>query len=278
MNWERAGSLAWIAPPLTVAFEVVYYSIAVYPDDGDEGVDALFSLTFLTYAVVGALVASRRPRNPVGWLFCAVGLYFAGSEALYSYARDPSDPPGVVAVAWLHTWTSEPAAVVVVLLVLLFPTGHFLTRRWRLAGIGAVAASAVWAAALAFDPGPLRRVETISNPLGIDGAGAVLDPIATLGPLILLSCIFLAIVGAIVRFRRSRARERRQLKWLALAAGFMLVVLLAMVLLLLLVDTDQGVKEMMFVAISKNRDCRYCTAAHIACCRMLGANSKLLEN
>ena len=241
MTWERAGRLAWIAPPLTLAFEVAYSTIAVYPEEGDGGVDILFSLTFLTYAVVGALVASRQPRNPVGWLFCGVGLYFAGSEALYSYVRDPSEPPGVVAAAWIHTWTSEPPAVAVVLLVLLFPTGRFLTRRWRLAGIGAVVASAAWAVALAFDPGPLRRAETISNPVGIDGAGAVLDPIATLGPFILLACIFLAIGGAIVRYRRARARERQQLKWLALAAGFMLVVLLAMTLLLLLVDTNQGV-------------------------------------
>ena len=241
MSWERAGRLAWIAPPLTVACIVAFYLIADYPDKGSEGVEVFFFLTFLTYAVVGALVASRRPRNPVGWLFCAVGVYFAGSEALYAYARDPSDPPGVVAAAWVHSWTGEPAAVAVVLLVLLFPTGHFLSRRWRLAGIGAVVASAVWAVALAFDPGPLRPVDGISNPLGIDGAGAVLDPIAGFGPVVLLGCILLAVAGAIARFRRARAHERQQLKWLALAAAYLVAALLATVVLLLLVDTDQGV-------------------------------------
>ena len=126
MSWERAGRLAWIAPPMTVAFLVAYYSIAVYPEGGDEGVEFLFSLTFVTYAVVGSLIASRHPRNPVGWLFCFVGPFFAGSEVLYAYARDPSEPPGVTAAAWIHTWTGEPVAVVVVLLVLLFPTGRFL--------------------------------------------------------------------------------------------------------------------------------------------------------
>ena len=141
MSWERAGRLAWIAPPLTAAFVLAFTSIADYADKGSEGVEVFFFLTFLTYAGVGALVASRRPRNPVGWLFCVVGVYFAGSEALYAYARDPSQPPGVEAAAWIHSWTGEPAAVAVVLLVLLFPTGHFLSRRWRVAGIGAVAAS-----------------------------------------------------------------------------------------------------------------------------------------
>jgi hypothetical protein len=241
MNWERAGRLAWMAPLLTLASEVAFYLIADYPDKGSEGAEVFFFLTFLTYSVVGALIASRHPRNPVGWLFCAVGLYFAGSEALYAYARDPSEPTGYVAAAWVHSWTGEPAAVAVVLLVLLFPTGRFLSRRWRFAGLGAIAASAVWAGALAFDPGPLRPVKTIENPLGVDEAHAVLDPIAAFGPVVLLGVIFLAVAGAIARFRRARARERQQLKWLALAAAYLVGALLATVVLLLLVDTDQGV-------------------------------------
>jgi hypothetical protein len=244
MSWERAGRLAWIAPALTLASEVAFYLIADYPDARSEGADVFFLLTFLTYAVVGALIASRHPRNPVGWLFCAVGLYFAGSEALYVYARDPSEPTGFVAAAWVHTWTGEPAAVAVVLLVLLFPTGRFLSRRWRLAGLGAIAASGVWAVALAFDPGPLRPVDTITNPLGFDEAGAVLDPIAAFGPVVLLGAICLAVAGAIARFRRARARERQQLKWLALAAAYLVAVVLATVVLLLLVDTDQGVWDL----------------------------------
>ena len=244
MSWERAGRLAWIAPLLTLGSEVAFYVIADYPDSGSEGAEVFFLLTFLTYAVVGALIASRHPRNPVGWLFCAVGLHFAGSEVLYAYARDPAEPTGHVAAAWFYTWTGEPSAAAVVLLVLLFPTGSFLSRRWRLAGLGSVAASAVWALALAFDPGPLRPVETIENPLGIDKAGAVLDPIAAFGPVVLLGVICIAVAGAIARFRRARARERQQLKWLALGASYLVAVVLATVVLLLLVDTDRGVWDL----------------------------------
>ena len=90
MSRERAGRLAWIAPPMTVAFLVAYYAIAVYPEDGDEGVEVLFSLTFVTYAVVGSLIASRHPRNPVGWLFCVTALCFSASETLYAYVREPA--------------------------------------------------------------------------------------------------------------------------------------------------------------------------------------------
>ena len=67
------------------------------------------------------------------------------------------------------------------------------------------------------------------------------DPIAGFGPVVLLGSIFLAVAGAVARFRRARARERQQLKWLALGAAYLVAVLLAMVVLLLLVDTDEGV-------------------------------------
>jgi len=240
MSWERAGRLAWIAPVLALAIEVAYFAITTYPEDEDEGVEALFGLTFVTYTAVGALIASRRPRNPVGWLFCAAGLFFAASEVLYAYGRDPSMPPGAETAAWLTTWSGEPGAVAVVLLVLLFPTGRFLSPRWRRAGLLAVAASVVWAFALAFEPGPLQVVESIDNPYGIDGAGPILGPLAGFGPVVLLASVFLAIAGAIVRYRRAEAQERRQLKWLAAAAGFMVAVLVATIGLIIVVDTDQG--------------------------------------
>jgi hypothetical protein len=112
-----------------------------------------------------------------------------------------------------------------------------------------VAASVVWALALAFDPGPLRTVESFSNPYGVDGAGAILGPIAGFGPVVLLGSISLAIAGAIVRYRRAAAQERRQLKWLALAAGFIVAALLATVLLLLLVDTDRGAWDLVSALI-----------------------------
>ena len=182
MSWERAGRLAWIAPPLTVAFVAAFYLIADYPDKGSEGVEVFFVLTFLTYAVVGALVASRRPRNPVGWLFCASGSTSRASEALYAYARDPRDrrawwPPRgcIVDGASPPPWPSCCSSC--------------CSRR----GISCPAAGGSPASARSWPrpSGPWRsrsipvrcaRSTADPNPLGIDGAGAVLDPIAGFGP------------------------------------------------------------------------------------------------
>jgi len=238
MTRERAGRLAWIAPALTVACVAGYF--ALYPKEDREGVEALFGLAFVAYAAVGALIAARHPGNPVGWLFCAVGLFSAGSELAYAYARNPNELPGAEVAAWVAAWTAEPGTLVIVLLLLLFPTGRFLSRRWRAAALAASAAMAAWALALAFDPGPLRNVDGVVNPVGIEGAGALLDVVAAAGVLILLLSMLVGAAGVIVRFRRARGEERRQLKWLALAGAYAGLALLGVLALVLIVDTDGG--------------------------------------
>ena len=237
MTWERAGRVAWIAPVLAAAFAVAYR--AILPPAEAKGVDALFDLTFIAYATVGALIVSRHPRHPVGWLFCGVGVVSAGQGLLYAYGRR-QDEPGASAAAWVDAWSGEPSTVAIVLLLLLFPTGRFASRRWRRAGLAAVATAVVWALALAFDPGRLRNSETLDNPVGIEAAAAVLGAIADFGVAFFLLFVVVGIAGAIARFRRARGEERQQTKWLALAAGFMLTMLLSVVALILVVNTDEG--------------------------------------
>ena len=236
MTWERAGRLAWIAPVLAGAFSGGYL---VFTPPGDaEGVEALFGLTFVAYAAVGALIVSRHPRHPVGWLFCGVGVVSAGQELAYTYASRP-DQPGAAAAGWLSAW-GEPSTVAIVLLLLLFPTGRFASRGWRRAGFAALACAGVWALALAFDPGPLRSSESIANPLGIEPAGAVLGAIADFGVVLFLVFVLVGVAGAIARFRGARGEERQQTKWLALSAGVLLAMVLLELALILAVDTDVG--------------------------------------
>ena len=80
--------LAWLAPVLTAGLVAAMLVLSWRSNDPD-GAAVLFGLTFTAYAVVGALIATRHPRNPVGWLFCAAGLLSAASEGLHSYAVNP---------------------------------------------------------------------------------------------------------------------------------------------------------------------------------------------
>lgn len=239
-----SARLAWLVLALTLAFVAATVVLSWGTREYD-GIEPLFGLAQVAYAAVGALIVARHPRHPVGWLFCLVGLSFAGSEAVYSYATHSfeglDDLPGATAAAWLSAWTSEPTGVLIGLLLMVFPNGRFLSPRWRRVGVTAGAGAVVWAVAAGFDPGRLRNFDpVVANPVGIDGLGPVLDPIAAVAPALFLVFVLAAAASVVVRFRRAVAQERRQIKWLALAAGYAVGAMLVMVVLLLAVDTDEG--------------------------------------
>ncbi len=99
--------------------------------------DVVASLLIATFPTVGALVAARRPRNPIGWLMLAIVLSFFSSTFAYQYAlytliTAPAALPGGPAMAWLSTWVGFPGSVLLqTFFFLLFPTGHLPSPRWR---------------------------------------------------------------------------------------------------------------------------------------------------
>ena len=99
--------------------------------------DFWFLLLFMSFATVGALVASRQPGNAIGWIFCYLGLAFpfAGASeeyALYALVTEPGSLPGGEGVIWLAALLGGPIVFAVFALVfLLFPDGRLLSRRWR---------------------------------------------------------------------------------------------------------------------------------------------------
>jgi hypothetical protein len=190
---------------------------------------ALTAIVFSAFAVVGAVVATKRPRNPVGWLFCAGSLLWALavlSNALYwhvAFGR-PHPPAASAYLAWFGNWTFLPAFVLLLGLVpLLFPTGAPPGRRWRAVGWAAVVMGSLAALANAFAPGPMETADFawVDNPFGIEGLG--LDTLA--GPsFIPVGVAALAgIVSLVVRYRRSQGIERLQVKWVAVAGALLVL-------------------------------------------------------
>jgi hypothetical protein len=182
----------------------------------------------LAFAVVGALVASRQQRNPVGWQLLAVGVFMTANLAGESYARyalltAPGSLPGGLYGAWLG-WSYAPiVAILAVFLPLYFPTGRLLSPRWRPVlwlGAGflvlAVAGNALW-------PGPdvlVPGVDPVRNPVVfLPRAKPLFELLQGLAGLCLLPGIGGAIAALVVRFRRSRGVERQQLKWFTYAAA-----------------------------------------------------------
>jgi hypothetical protein len=186
------------------------------------------SLLTSAWAAVGAIVASRRPENPIGWLFCGVGLALALTGATYAYGLYALYGPHAVlplgtAAAWVSSWLIGPAAFFGPLfLFVLFPDGHFASRRWRNATLVVVALGAVAMTAGALRPDLFQENgwPGFTNPVGISG-GHVLGDIDDAGSAFLAPAVFLVAAAAMVtRFRGAGPTQREQIKWVAYAAVF----------------------------------------------------------
>jgi hypothetical protein len=186
---------------------------------------------FATFPTMGAVVASRRPNNAMGWLFLSIGV-LAGLGVLglaYSeYAlgiRQERTALGVAA-AWVATWTWYPTlGLITVFTVLLFPDGRVASRRWRpLLYLTAGALASI--TTLASLTGRLEGAGyTVTNPLGISGLSFVEETL--LGSVlfgIFLACGLGAVLSLVVRFRQSHGDERQQMKWFVYASAVMVLI------------------------------------------------------
>jgi signal transduction histidine kinase len=195
----------------------------------------LVLLATMTSSTVGALVASRQPRNPIGWLFlglslCVVLGVMGEDYPIYALRTNPGSLPAPEWVLWVSGWTFGIAGAAVPLVILLFPSGTVPSRRWRpvpwlLAGgtLWALAWYAVEPRGLAPAPGL-----TVRNPVAIEGIRGIASPLITAGTIVAVVSGLACFVGLVLRFRRSRGEERQQLRWLAYVGAFSLVMFLAL--------------------------------------------------
>ena len=184
-----------------------------------------YLLAIVVAATVGAVLASRLPRHPVGWLLLAVGLSVAGSGVADGYARYGlvARPGALPAARWVAVYS--PATTIVGLslvgfVLLLTPTGSLPSSRWRRWAWVAAAAPVVFVAALTVGPGlVIPPYESAVEPVSIPAlAGAMLVAIVT-GFSLTVAGLVVGAASLVVRFRRARGTERQQLRWLALAAA-----------------------------------------------------------
>ena len=218
----------WLLALVLAASHLVLVSVGGLPQEsevlglGGVFLPTLYSVTVVLLATMGALIASRRPNNAIGWLCCAWGVAFGlemvGSEYASSTALVVmgSPPLGAVWVAWL----SEMLNVHIVLIVpvlLLFPDGRVPGRAWRPVLWLAGACAALAEIFLAIKPGPLASASTFANPLGIHGADVTFAVPFRLVIVGTVAAALLAAAALALRLRRARGDERQQLKWIAYA-------------------------------------------------------------
>jgi hypothetical protein len=169
----------------------------------------------VSFSSIGAIIASRLPANPVGWLFCAAGGTIAvdclsAEYAIYALVARPDSLPLGEALAWLAFWAWIPSIGCIVLSLLLFPNGRLPSSRWKwLAWLTVLLtiAGAVW---VALSPGAIGNLGSIPNPLGIEGLPNGYKAVST----ITSALVLVAAVSTLgLRLLRTRGIERQQIKW-----------------------------------------------------------------
>ena len=160
--------------------------------------------------ILGGLIASRRPRNPYGWVWLVFGLGLAlqllpESYAAYTLVVDPGSLPDLRTISRVLGLGGQLALAFAPFLLLLFPTGRLPSRRWRpLAWIAGISGAVLFALFLLFD-----------NP---DKVGGTITAMTIGAVLTIFASIVISALSLVVRYRRAGGVERQQLKWFALAA------------------------------------------------------------
>jgi hypothetical protein len=226
MRRRTATALAWSLCAVAIALGVmaITFGAANRAAAGESLIDTfpLGAVIAITFPIVGALIASRRPGNSVGWLFCVIGLTqglveFAYEYAVYAFKTEPGSLPGGELAAWIQTWVWVPGyGLLITFLLLVFPTGRLLSHRWRpVAWLSGIAMAAMVVSALGF--WRFRGESLLGDTTNIEDALGLPGTMFGLGFPVLLVCGIASIVALIVRFRRSRGDERLQLKWFTYA-------------------------------------------------------------
>jgi hypothetical protein len=191
-----------------------------------------FALTVVSGATVGAVLASRRPRHPVGWLLLALGLSVVAAGVARGYAgygllARPGSLPGA---GWVGLYGDASGIVWSALLgfiLLLTPTGSLPSPRWRWWAIVTAAVPIVFLLGVPLGAGPLDGPDqSVTSPRAAsDLAGLVLVLVLVLTQL----AVLVDVASLVVRFRRARGSERQQLRWVAFAAGLLAVAVVVVV-------------------------------------------------
>ena len=161
------------------------------------------------YTVIGAIIASRLPAHPIGWICCAIGVlaavqHFSGEYAIYALRAPPRGAPGGDAMLWVSLWAWILAFGLIEFLLLLFPNGRLPSKRWRPLAWLSAALTLMAAILISISPdaaldalGSSDNVHiSIPNPLGVEGLPNLYRPVQTLVLALGLAAAASVVIGS----------------------------------------------------------------------------------
>jgi hypothetical protein len=208
MSARTAAWLAWSLCVLSLALTALsFLLIALNLRLNTPAYFFWLELTVLSvgYSVIGAIIASRLPNHPIGWICCAIGFiaavdHFGGEYAVYALLAQPHSLPGGKAMLWLQGWFWMLFIGLIVFLLLLFPNGRLPSSRWRpfaWLSVAVISVGVIWSSAIS----PDVRFDAPPSPI----------------QLLVLLLGLVAAASVVVGRRNARGVERQQIKWLLYA-------------------------------------------------------------
>ena len=193
------------------------------------GANLALLLAFLPFSLVGALILYRRPEHRIGWIFSAIGLSLLLSSAATEYAiygllTRPGSLPGSVILLWVSDWIIFPGIAGSFLLLLVFPDGHLLSRRWVPLAVTVIIGAVLIALGAALAPGA-ASIPSVRKPFSFQ-ALSFLGENNNPGWVGFILAPFGGLIAIVIRFRRAKGDERRKLKLFSYATGLLALALL----------------------------------------------------
>ncbi len=228
----RTATARWLAGGLLLLTVAALALSAGFGVAAGNLMDAFaFTPLLLAFAVVGAIVASHRPANPIGWLFLAEGLGFALGVATDTYATyatraGAAAPSSVTWAVWLGAILGE-LGFLFALAILLFPDGRLPSPRWRVVAWLIVAGEALMVLIAATSSAALRAqaAAVLVSPVRLI-PDSLADPVVNVLQTAFIPLTLAAAAGLVVRYRRATPDVRHQIKWVAYASLLTAVALL----------------------------------------------------
>jgi hypothetical protein len=214
MSYRTAAWFAWAVCALSLGLTALSFLLIALNVSLDTPVYFFWlDLTVLSvgYSVIDAIIASRLPHHPIGWICCAIGLisavdHFGGEYAVYALLAHPHSLAGGKAMLWLQGWFWMLFVGLIVFLLLLFPTGRLPSSRWRpLAwlSVAVILVGVIWSSVIS----PDVRFDAPPSPV----------------QLLVLALGLVAAASVVVGRRGARGVERQQIKWLLYAGAIWFV-------------------------------------------------------
>jgi hypothetical protein len=222
---RTAHRLAWGTCALALAMMAATAVLAVL-NRADSGNLSYSAIVGVSTVAVGGVVASRRPANPVGWLFLGGALFVSlqaltAEYAIYGIITNPDALPLAETMAGLSNTIEVIGPLLIFVLVpLYFPNGRPVSWRWGVVAWLALALLPVITVLRAVSMGEAVYGSGIPNPWRVEALRPVTEIFGPVGLVYYIGLIFASAASLAVRFWRSRGVERQQIKWLTFAAAF----------------------------------------------------------